>query len=122
MLLTKTHNTLASLVFGFAYLAAPSPSFCASPIKLSGAITGFVTDSAGIPQMGATAVLLNRQERIFEKVLTDERGEFKLVELFPDLYSIRVKLASFVPAFKANILLQPGARSILNVSLNSLFI
>jgi hypothetical protein len=101
---------------------AVSPAFPAPiPLKLSGAIAGIVTDGVGIPQMGASVILYNRQERIFEKALTDESGTFKFVGLFPDLYSVKVTLATFVPALKKNILVQPGMRSMLNVNLNTLF-
>jgi len=120
MFRTKTHKTVTSLVVGIACLAVPV-SRAAGPLKLSGAITGLVSDSGGIRQMGATVLLLNRQDRVYEKVLTDERGEFKFLGLFPDLYSVRVTLAAFVPALKKNILVQPGMRSVLNVNLNTLF-
>jgi hypothetical protein len=88
---------------------------------LSGAIGGVVTNALGHPQMGASVVLYNRQERVSDKTLTDERGEFRFVGVFPDLYSIRVSLATFVPALKKDILVQPGMRSVLNVNLNTLF-
>ena len=117
----KTHNSVASIVLGLACLAAPSAAPAAEPVRLSGSITGVVTDSFGVRQMGATVLLLNRQERTYEKVATDERGEFKFLGLFPDVYSIRVTLSTFVPALKRNILVQPGILSMLNVSLNSLF-
>ncbi len=39
----------------------------------------------------------------------------------PDLYSIKVTLAAFVPAMKKGILVQPGMASVLNVNLNTLF-
>lgn len=71
--------------------------------------------------MGATVILYNRQDRVYEKALTDDRGEFKFLGLFPDTYSLRVTLASFVPALKRNILVQPGMRSVMAVSLNTLF-
>src|SRR5207253_8324508 len=71
--------------------------------------------------MGAILCVVNRQERTFEKILTDERGAFNFVGLFPDLYSVKVTLATFVPALKRNILVQPGMRSMLNVNLNTLF-
>jgi len=90
-------------------------------LKLSGAITGIVTDSLGIPQMGAAVMLYTRQDRLSEKVMTDDRGEFRFVALFPDLYSVRVTLATFLPAFRQNILVQPGMRSVLNVSLSGVF-
>jgi hypothetical protein len=93
----------------------------AEPIQLSGAITGLVRDPTGVPQMGAIVLLYNRQDRICDRVLTDERGQFKFLGLFPDLYSVKVTLATFVPALKKDILVQPGMRSVLNVNLNVLF-
>src|SRR4029077_3694913 len=39
----------------------------------------------------------------------------------PDTYSIKVTFASFVPAIRKGILVQPGMRSVLNVNLNTLF-
>jgi hypothetical protein len=106
---------------GMLCLTVPSTLAATSPIKLSGAIAGVVTDPSGIPQMGATVMLYSRQERMFEKSLTDERGTFKFIGLFPDIYSIKVTLATFVPALKKNILVQPGMRSVLNVNLSTLF-
>lgn len=121
MFRTKTQKTVASLLWGVACLVGPGISEAASPLKLSGAITGVVTDTFGVPQMGATVILYNRLDRLSEKVVTDEHGEFRFVALFPDLYSVRVTLATFIPAFRQGILVQPGMRSILNVNLSALF-
>jgi len=120
---TKTHKTVAVVLWGVACLLEPVISQAATPslLKLSGAITGVVTDGLGIPQMGATVMLYNRQDRLSEKVVTDDRGEFRFVALFPDLYSIRVTLATYLPAVRQNILVQPGMRSLLNVNLNGVF-
>ena len=71
--------------------------------------------------MGATVMLYNRLDRISQKVATDERGEFRFVGLFPDLYSIRVTLATYLPAFRQGITVQPGMRSVLNVNLSGVF-
>ncbi len=119
----KTHRTLASIVLGIASLAAPyaCQAAASSAVKLSGVITGIVTSSLGVPQMGAAVVLYNRQERVIERALTDERGEFKFASLFPDVYSIKVSLAAFLPAIRKDILVQPGMRSVLAVNLNTLF-
>src|SRR5512134_4020541 len=86
--------------------------------KLAGSIGGSVTSTIGIPQMGATVLLYNHAERLLQRVLTDETGSFLFDALAPDVYSIRVSLTSFVPALKRNILVQPGMRSLLNVSLS----
>jgi hypothetical protein len=88
---------------------------------LSGAISGTVKDAAGKPQLGAVVLLLNHQERAIGRFMTDEHGEFKVLGLIPNFYSIKVTLASFVPAIKKDILVQPGMRSVLNVNLNTLF-
>jgi len=104
-----------------AVLIGPARAAVPSPIKLSGAIEGMVCNTMGIPQMGATVLLYNRQERPYGKLLTDERGEFRFAGLLPDIYSIRVTLAAFMPALRNNILVQPGMKSVLNVNLSTLF-
>jgi hypothetical protein len=121
MFVTKTHKTVATLLWGIACLLEPRASQAASPLQLSGAITGVVTDALGVPQMGAMVMLYNRQDRMSEKVATNDRGEFRFTGIFPDLYSIRVTLATYLPAFRQNILVQPGMRSVLNVNLNGVF-
>jgi hypothetical protein len=121
MPMTRTHNTVASLMMGMVCLAAPCVSRAASPVPLAGAITGTVNNSTGVPQMGATVLLFSRQDRLLGKMLTDDHGEFRFAGLFPDVYSLRVTLAAFVPALRNNIVVQPGMRSVFNVNLNSLF-
>jgi len=118
----KTHKSAALLLGGFAcLLALHGPAHAADGIRLSGAITGQVINSTGTPQMGATVILYNRQDRVYEKALTNDRGEFTFLGLFPDTYSLRISLANFVPAIKRNILVQPGMRSVMAVNLSTLF-
>jgi len=112
-------GTATLLVAGLLCIA--SPSFAVAPAKLSGGITGMVKDGVGIPQMGATVLLFNRQDRLSARGLTDEKGNFSFLSLLPDVYSIRVSLRSFVPVFRDNIVVQPGMRSVLNVNLTTLF-
>src|ERR1039458_5829805 len=96
MLAGRTHKQVGSLVLaGAVYLAGAGLGQAATPLRMAGAITGFVTDAAGVPQMGAAVVLLNRQELQFERALTDARGAFRFLGLTPDLYSIKVTLAAF---------------------------
>lgn len=119
--MAKTQRTVAWLVGGIACLVAPNLLRAASPLKLTGAIRGVVSDSLGVPQMGATVILYNRQDRASEKVQTDERGEFRFVGLFPDLYSVKVTLATFLPAFRHGIQVRAGMHSILQVNLSGVF-
>ncbi len=95
-------------------------ALAAERVKLSGAIAGLVTDSSGKPKMGAAVTLYDRQQRFAGRVITDSQGEFRFAGLFPDLYSVRVTLAAFVPALRKGILVQPGMRSLLAVNLNTL--
>jgi len=103
-----------------ACLTCPHGAGAADAPQFNGAIAGTVRGTAGVPQMGATVSLYNRQQRFIGKVLTDDHGEFKLLGLLPALYSVKVSLVSFVPATK-EILVQPGMRSVLNVNLSTLF-
>src|SRR5947209_2818115 len=116
----SAHKTIAGMLSSLILLSAPAMSRAASIPRLSGEIAGMVTDTSGIPQMGATVLLYNRQERLYQRALTNERGTFTFASLLPDLYSVRVSLSSFVPAIRGNISVEPGMRSVLNVSLATL--
>ena len=52
-------------------------------MRFSGSIAGLVTDRAGAPQMGASVLLYNHQDRVCEKALTDQRGEFRFLRAVP---------------------------------------
>jgi hypothetical protein len=95
-------------------------AFAAGPVKLTGSIAGIVRDNAGVPQMGATVLLFNRYEKIVQRSLTNERGAFGFESLAPELYSVRVSLASFVPAMKHQIAVQPGMQSLLFINMATL--
>jgi hypothetical protein len=67
--------------------------------------------------MGATVILFNRYDRVLRQALTNEKGSFVFDSLLPDIYSVRVTLASFVPALKKNIGVAPGLQSLLTINL-----
>lgn len=95
----------------------------AQPAQLlvsSGGIAGEVKGSGGITQAGAAVFLLNRYDRVIRQVFTDVNGGFNFDSLVPDIYSLRVTLNSFVPAFKRNIAVQPGLQSLLTINLSGM--
>jgi len=100
-----------------ALLLAGMPAFSAGPPKLSGSIAGIVRNASGIPQMGASVLLFSKYEKLLGRAITNERGAFGFDELSPDLYSVRVSLASFLPAMKDRIAVQPGMQSLLYINL-----
>src|SRR5882757_2997751 len=116
-----THKPVAVLMAAGLLSLGADPAGAVTATHFSGAISGFVVDASGVPQMGATVILFNKQDRQFLKVLTDSRGAFQFLSLLPDVYWVKVTFATFVPAIKKNILVQPGMRSVLNVNLNTLF-
>ncbi len=111
----RTSSKAAWVLAGVLFAGA---SACgAAPETLAGSIVGYVTNPSGLPQMGATVVLFNGLDRMVHRALTDEAGSFLFHSLAPGVYSVRVTLASFLPALKRNIVVQPGMRSLLSVNL-----
>lgn len=96
-----------------------SPASAASLNPLAGEILGQVKDAAGAAQMGASVYLYNRYDELVRKGLSNEQGRFAFDALTPDLYSIRVILASFVPAERHNISVLPNSENRLDINLTS---
>jgi len=92
-----------------------------SPTPLSGGIYGQVKSVAGITQMGATVLLFDRYDQLTRRALTNEQGKFAFDQLSPELYSIRVTLASFVPAIRRNISVAAGSENLLQINMATLF-
>lgn len=119
-LATSTVSQRISLGVAALLLGLAGSVSAATPLKLSGSIGGQVRNAAGVTQMGATVVLYNRYDRVIRQALTRQDGSFLFDALLPDLYSVRVSLASFIPAFKRNISVQPGFHSVLNINMAGL--
>lgn len=107
----------AGLLLGVASVSAPA----ASLNPLSGEILGQVKNASGVAQMGATVYLYNRYDELVRKGLSNEQGRFVFDSLAPDLYSIRVILASFVPAERRNIAVLPSSENRLDINLTGVF-
>jgi len=85
-----------------------------------GAISGYVRNVGGIPQMGAMVEVLGAAASDL-KVFTDERGFYNVSDLIPGTYSIKVTAPSFLPALREKIGLHAGSAMTVNVTLNTLF-
>ena len=107
----------AGLWLGLASVSAPA----ASLNPLSGEILGQVKNAAGVAQMGATVYLYNRYDELVRKGLSNEQGRFVFDGLAPDLYSVRVLLASFVPAERRNIAVLRSSENRLDINLTGVF-
>lgn len=90
-------------------------------LPLTGNLLGSVVDSSGTPQMGATVLLLNKYHQAISRATSDSNGRFAFALLPPDTYSLRASLSSFLPAFREQLNVKPGADSVLQIHLATLF-
>src|ERR1700733_10138471 len=92
---------------------------------VSGAISGYVRDGSGAPQLGAAVEILGSTAQALKaftrKVFTDDRGFYSVPSLLPGTYSVKVSAPSFLPTLREEIGVRPGARLIVNVTLTTLF-
>jgi hypothetical protein len=86
----------------------------------SGAISGYVRDVSGIPQMGAVVEIAGSAVAHTLTVFTDGAGFYSAKDLLPGLYSIKVSAPSFLPALEEKVGLQPGTSVHVNITLNTL--
>jgi Carboxypeptidase regulatory-like domain len=88
-----------------------------------GAISGYVRNASGVPQMGAVVEILGSEigsaSRSFT-TFTDGLGFYSATGLLPGVYSVKVSAASFLPAMRERLAMVPGAHLKVNVTLNTL--
>jgi hypothetical protein len=84
-----------------------------------GAISGYVRNNSGIPQMGAVVEILSEANRSLT-VFTDGAGYYTATGLLPGLYSLKVTAPSFLPALREKVGLHSGAKLHVNVTLSTL--
>src|SRR5467141_2431200 len=90
---------------------------------ISGAISGYVRDGSGAPQMGAAVEILGSAAQALQtlKVFTDDRGFYSVASLLPGTYSVKVSAPSFLPTLREKIGVRAGAKLMVNVTLTTLF-
>jgi hypothetical protein len=84
-----------------------------------GAISGYVRDASGIPQMGAVVEIAGSAARSFT-VFTDAAGFYSATDLLPGFYSVKVSVPSFLPALREKVGLHAGGNLHLNITLSTL--
>ena len=88
-------------------------------VEQPGAISGYVRNNTGAPQMGAVVEILGAANRTLT-VFTDAAGFYTATGLLPGLYTLKVTAPSFLPALREKVGLHPGARLNVNVTLSTL--
>jgi hypothetical protein len=98
-----------------------APAWCGSgSVSISGAISGYVRDGSGAPQMGAVVEILGSAAHTL-KVFTDDRGFYSVASLIPGTYRVKVSAPSFLPTLREKIGVRPGSKLMVNLTLTNLF-
>jgi hypothetical protein len=84
-----------------------------------GAISGYVRNASGTPQMGAIVQILGTANREFT-VFTDTAGHYIANDVLPGVYTIKVSAPSFLPSLRERVGLRPGASLNINITLSTL--
>jgi hypothetical protein len=98
-------------------LLAAAPGWASNPA----AVTGVVRDAQGVVQMGALVQVLGADSVMVGTALTDLHGRYLIANLLPGKYEVRASAALFVPAMRGNLQLRPGARTVVNLTMNAIF-
>jgi Carboxypeptidase regulatory-like domain len=101
----------------WAVIVAMALPACAA--ERPGAISGYVRDASGIPQMGAVVEIAGAAVRNLT-VFTDGAGFYTAAGLLPGFYSVKVSAPSFLPALREKVGLHAGVSTHLNITLNTL--
>lgn len=84
-------------------------------------VSGFVKDSKGVAQMGATVEITQPGSPDMHRAFTDPKGYFTLAGLIPGKYNVKVTAPSFLPSLTQNLAVQSGASLVMHITLNTLF-
>ena len=102
---------------GFAVLIVlgAAPVFGAA----NASVSGYVRDSAGVPQIGATVELLRSDLTVVTSVYTDSKGRFSIDSLLPGRYAVKAMGATFLPSLRENVRVRRG--TIVDLTLSTLY-
>jgi hypothetical protein len=92
-----------------------TPVFAAGPATIS----GLVSDSAGVPQMGAAVQLLRPDLSVIATVYTSPKGRFSFSSILPGKYAIKAMGTSFLPSLRENVRVRNS--TFINLTLNTLY-
>jgi hypothetical protein len=85
----------------------------------AGSISGYVKNSAGVPQMGATVEVLSSAGQP-QVAYTDAKGFFSLSGLAAGTYDVDVSAPSFLSTLRQDVVLAAGSSKVINITLKTL--
>lgn len=103
------------LLFVSAWLAGPGPAD--AQVRITGAITGTVTDSSGLVVPGASALLKDERTGIGKQTVTNQSGSFTFPDLNFGSYEVTVTLQGFRTAVVRNVIVESSRTTDLRIPL-----
>jgi len=85
---------------------------------LTGALSGTVTDSSGAPISGAMVAVRQLETNAIRTITTSDVGTYKITQLVPGVYSVRVEKEGFEASVQRNITLAIDQVAQIDVTLN----
>src|SRR6201987_544117 len=107
----RLHLALFAVLIGLG----SAPSAWAGPPTISGT----VSDSAGVPQIGAVVQLLRPDMSVISTVYTSAKGRFSFATVLPGKYAVKAMGTSFLPSLRENVRVR--ASTVINLTLNTLY-
>jgi hypothetical protein len=114
-----------------ALLLALAIPLCAQQMASSGSnaiLSGVVRDGHGVPQPDVVVQLMaTHSEHPFDSMMnaavafTDNHGHYVFAHVLPGEYVVRATAALYLPAMRDNLRLLAGNRTVLNMTLSTLF-
>jgi hypothetical protein len=83
-----------------------------------GSISGYVKNTAGVPQMGATVEVLSSKGQA-RTAYTDATGFFRLTGLAAGSYDVYASAPSFLSTLRQDVVLAAGASKVVNDTLKT---
>lgn len=111
---------VCSLGFAGLWAQGPAKSTRTKTKAATGLLAGAVVDGYGVPQMGAAVAIISPDGRLVQRLFTDPMGAFRLEHVAPGVYTVRVTLASFLPAIRERVPVDRDGQSFVSINLNSL--
>jgi hypothetical protein len=71
--------------------------------------------------MGALVQVMGANSALVGTAFTDLHGRYLIANLLPGKYEVRASAALFVPAMRGNLQLRPGARTVVDLTMNAIF-
>jgi Carboxypeptidase regulatory-like domain len=84
-------------------------------------VSGIVRDAQGMALMGAVIQVMANDSVTAATAFTDLHGRYVVANLLPGKYHVRASAALFVPTLRDNLQLHSGARTVVNLTLSTLF-